>query len=244
MTAIKTFASSSDLLRDWDSGQGKTNELADIASLENNQLTYNSYTVEVTPVWQEAALVMYLHKELKTKPEAKQRAMLDIFAQNRLSDNHKFDDASSKPVLSKPLPNHYLSSDKQRSNYFELVEADTVASIYYLLNDASNASTKDNLIALIKRAKELIITAEQAEALAILEAKEGALIEARTKLEAVGCFDVKFTSETTLTAVASYDVAGILIKTKLEGLVYNRENDKLLGGAEILVSFELENVND
>jgi hypothetical protein len=241
---MKTFNTSTDLLKDWDSGQGKTNELADIASLENNQLSYNGYSVEVTPVWQEAALVMYLHKELKTKPEAKQRAMLDIFSQNRLSDNHKFEDGTVKPVLSKPLPNHYLSSDKQRSNYFELTEADTVASIYYLLADASSSTTKENLLALIKRAKELIITESQAESLAILEAKEGALIEARTKLEEIGCVDVKFTSETSLTAIASYDVAGVLIKTKLEGLVYNRENDKLLGGAEILVSFELENVND
>jgi hypothetical protein len=244
MATIKTFTSSSALLKDWNSGQGKTNELADIASLSGNRLSYNGYTVEVTPVWQEAALVMYLHKELKTKPENKQRAMLDIFAQNRLSDNHKFDDGTVKPVLSKPLPNHYLSSDKQRSNYFELVEADTVASIYELLASANSSMTKDNLLVLIKSAKELIITAEQAESLAILEAKEGALIEARTKLEEIGCVDVKFTSETSLTAIASYDVAGVLIKTKLEGLVYNRENDKLLGGAEILVSFELENVND
>jgi hypothetical protein len=245
MTAIKTFASSSDLLKDWDSGQGKTNELADIASLENNQLSYNGYSVEVTPVWQAAALVMYLHKELKTKPENKQKAMLDIFAQNRLSDNHKFDDGTgAKPALAKPLPNHYLSSDKQRSNYFALVEADTIASIYHLLADANSSTTKDSLLALIKSAKELIITESQAESLAILEAKEGALIEARTKLEEIGCVDVKFTSETSLTAIASYDVAGVLIKTKLEGLAYNRENDKLLGGAEILVSFELENVND
>ena len=242
--AIKTFTSSSALLKDWNSGQGKTNELADIASLVENRLTYNGYSVEVTPVWQEAALVMYLHKELKTKPENKQRAMLDIFAQNRLSDNHKFEDGTVKPVLSKPLPNHYLSSDKQRSNYFELVEADTVASIYELLASANSSMTKDNLLVLIKSAKELIITAEQAESLAILEAKERALIDARTKLEEIGCVDVKFTSETSLTAIASYDVAGVLIKTKLEGLVYNRENDKLLGGAEILVSFELENVND
>ena len=242
-TTIKTFASSSALLKDWDSGQGKTNELADIASLVENRLTYNGYSVEVSTVWQEAALVMYLHKELKTKPVNKQRAMLDIFSQNRLSDNHKFED-SSKPALSKPLPNHYLSSDQQRSNYFELVEADTVASIYELLASANSSMTKDNLLVLIKSAKELIITAEQAESLAILEAKESALIDARTKLEEIGCVDVKFTSETTLTAIASYDVAGVLIKTKLEGLVYNRENDKLLGGAEILVSFELENVND
>jgi hypothetical protein len=241
---MKTFNTSTDLLKDWDSGQGKTNELADIASLENNQLSYNGYSVEVTPVWQEAALVMYLHKELKTKPENKQKAMLELFSQNRLSDNHKFDDGTVTPVLSKPLPNHYLSSDKQRSNYFELVEADTVASIYELLASANSSMTKDNLLVLIKSAKELIITAEQAESLAILEAKESALIDARTKLEEIGCVDVKFTSETSLTAIASYDVAGVLIKTKLEGLVYNRENDKLLGGAEILVSFELENVND
>ena len=241
---MKTFNTSTDLLKDWDSGQGKTNELADIASLENNQLSYNGYSVEVTPVWQEAALVMYLHKELKTKPENKQKAMLELFSQNRLSDNHKFDDGTVKPVLSKPLPNHYLSSDKQRSNYFELVEADTVASIYELLASANSSMTKDNLLALVKSVKELIITAEQADCLTILESKESALIEARTKLEEIGCVDVKFTSETSLTAIASYDVAGVLIKTKLEGLVYNRENDKLLGGAEILVSFELENVND
>jgi hypothetical protein len=243
MTAIKTFASSSALLKDWDSGQGKTNELAAIASLENNQLSYNGYSVEVSTVWQEAALVMYLHKELKTKPEPKQRAMLDIFAQNRLSDNHKFDDGTVKPVLSKPLPNHYLSSDKQRSNYFELVEADTVASIYHLLTDASNASTKDNLLALIKRAKELIITAEQAGCLAILEAKESALIEARTKLEAVGCTDITFISETSLTAIASYGVADKIAKEGVAGLIYDSNNDKLLSG-QIQVSFELEGGKD
>jgi hypothetical protein len=244
MTAIKTFASSSDLLRDWDSGQGKTNELADIASLSDNRLSYNGYTVEVTPVWQEAALVMYLHKELKTKPENKQRAMLDIFAQNRLSDNHKFDDGTgAKPVLSKPLPNHYLSSDKQRSNYFALVEAETIASIYHLLADANSSTTKDSLLALIKRAKELIITESQAESLAILEAKEGALIEARTKLEAVGCTDITFISETSLTAIASYGVADKIAKEGVAGLIYDSNNDKLLSG-QIQVSFELEGGKD
>jgi hypothetical protein len=238
-TTIKTFASSSALLKDWDSGQGKTNELAEIASLENNQLSYNGYTVEVTPVWQEAALVMYLHKELKTKPENKQRAMLDIFAQNRLSDNHKFDDAGSKPALTKPLPNHYLSSDKQRSNYFELVEAKTIASIYELLASANSSMTKDNLLVLIKSAKELIITAEQAESLAILEAKESALIDARTKLEAVGCVDVTFTSETSLTAIVDFAIVST-IKAGIGGLNRLRDKDKLLSDDRILVSFELE----
>jgi hypothetical protein len=242
MTTIKTFASSTDLLKDWDSGQGKTNELADFASLSDNQLTYNGYSVEVSTVWQEAALVMYLHKELKTKPDNKQRAMLDLFAQNRLSDNHKFDDAGNKPVLSKPLPNHYLSSDKQRSNYFALTEADTVASIYHLLADASNSSTKDSLLALIKRAKELIISAEQAETLAILEAKEGALIDARTKLEAVGCTDITFTSETTLTAIVDFSIVS-KVAAGLQGLNRLRDKDKLLSDDRILVSFELENVN-
>jgi hypothetical protein len=241
-TTLKTFASSSALLKDWDSGQGKTNELADIASLENNQLSYNGYSVEVSTVWQEAALVMYLHKELKTKPVNKQRAMLDIFSQNRLSDNHKFED-SSKPALSKPLPNHYLSSDQQRSNYFALTEADTIASIYHLLTDASNASTKDNLLALIKRAKELIITAEQAGCLAILEAKESALIEARTQLEELGCTDITFISETSLTAIASYGVADKIAKEGVAGLIYDSNNDKLLSG-QIQVSFELEGGKD
>jgi hypothetical protein len=240
---MKTFTSSTALLRNWDSGQGKTNELAEIASLSENKLTYNNYTVEVTPVWQEAALVMYLHKELKTKPSLKQRAMLDLFAQNRLSDNHKFDDAGNKPALSKPLPNHYLSSDNQRSNYFELVEADTVASLYYLLADASSASTKDTLLALIKRAKELIITAEQAACLTVLEAKEGALIEARNKLESIGCTDVKFTSETTLETIVDFSIVS-KVSAGLEGLTRLRDEDRLLPDDRILVSFELENVND
>lgn len=242
MTTIKTFASSTDLLKDWDSGQGKTNELADIASLDNNQLTYNGYTVEVTPVWQEAALVMYIHKELKTKPEAKQRAMLNIFSQNRLSDNHKFADSTAKPVLTKPLPNHYLSSDKQRSNYFQLVEAETIASFYELLASANSSMTKENLLTLIKSAKELIITAEQSEALAILEAKESALVEARIKLEAIGCAEVKFTSETTLEAIVDFAIVS-KVAAGLEGLTRLRDKDKLLSDDRILVSFELENNN-
>lgn len=241
--SIKTFTTSSALLKDWDSGQGKTNELADIASLENNQLSYNGYSVEVTPVWQEAALVMYLHKELKTKPESKQRAMLDIFAQNRLSDNHKFDDTGNKPVLSKPLPNHYLSSDKQRSNYFDLVEVDTVVSIYEVLSGVNSSMTKDNLLTLIKSVKELIITADQAEALAILEAKESALIDARTKLEDVGCTDITFTSETSLTAIVDFAIVSI-IKAGVAGLNRLRDKDKLLSDDRILVSFELEGGKD
>lgn len=239
MTIIKTFASSTDLLKDWDSGQGKTNELADFASLSDNQLSYNGYSVEVTPVWQEAALVMYLHKELKTKPDNKQRAMLDIFAQNRLSDNHKFDDAGNKPVLSKPLPNHYLSSDKQRSNYFALTEAEIIADIYKLLNDADSSMAKDSLLALIKSVKELIITEEQAQSLAILEAKESALIEAREKLEAVGCSEVTFTSETTLTAIVDFSIVS-KVAAGLQGLNRLRDKDKLLSDDRILVSFELE----
>lgn len=241
---MNTFNTSHDLLKNWDSGQGKTNELATIANLADNQLTYNGYTVEVTPVWQEAALVMYLHKELKTKPENKQRAMLDIFAQNRLSDNHKFDDAGSKPALDKPLPNHYLSSVDLRSNYFALAEVSTVTSVYELLASASADSrmTKDNLLSLVKSAKELIISAEQAETLAILEGKETALIEARTKLEAVGCMDIKFVSETTLTAIVDFELVS---KVKaIQGLLYISDKSKLLPNEQLLVSFELAGGND
>jgi hypothetical protein len=242
MTIIKQFATSTDLLKNWDSGQGKTNELAEIASLSDNKLTYNNYTVEVTPVWQEAALVMYLHKELKTKPDNKQRAMLDMFAQNRLSDNHKFDDTGSKPVLDKPLPNHYLSSDKQRSNYFELTTVDAVASVYELLSEVNNSLTKETILNFVRAAKELIITEEQADCLAILEAKEGALIDARAKLEEIGCTDITFTSETTLTAIVDFGIVS-KVAAGLEGLNRLRDKDKLLSDDRILVSFELENNN-
>jgi hypothetical protein len=235
---MQTFNNSSDLLKDWDSGQGKTNELADIASLAENQLTYNGYTVEVSSVWQEAALVMYLHKELKTKPENKQRAMLDIFAQNRLSDNHKFDDAGNKPVADKPLPNHYLSSDKLRSNYFALTEADTVASIYYLLADANSSMTKDNLLSLVKSAKELIITESQSEALATLEAKESALVEAREKLNELGCFDVTFTTDKQIKCSVPFIKADTLPQLVSETLKHVPALDTLGAGC-LVMSFDV-----
>jgi hypothetical protein len=232
---MKTFNNSTDLLKNWDSGQGKTSELADLASLSNNQLTYDGYTVEVSTVWQEAALIMYMHKELKTKPVDKQRAMLDIFSQGRLSDNHKFD-AGNKPAVAKPLPNHYLSSVDLRANYFELTEVNTVASVYQLLTEVNGSMTKDKLIALIESARELIISADQAETLAILQDKESALSEARTKLEAVGCSEVKFISETSLSAIVPYAIAAEVGKL---GLAHLEEQDKLLGGQRLLATFEL-----
>jgi hypothetical protein len=233
---MQTFNTSHDLLKNWDSGQGKTVELADIASLTDNQLTYDGYTVEVTPVWQEAALVMYLHKELKTKPALKQRAALDLFAQNRLSDNHKFEGAS-KTVLDKPLPNHYLSSVDLQSNYFALTEADTVASVYHLLAEVNSSLTKETILNFISSAKELIISAEQAQTLSILEAKESALVEVRTKLEEIGCIDVKFTSETTLSAVVDFILVSKL--KAIKGLLYDNSKSKLLPDEQLLVNLEL-----
>jgi hypothetical protein len=239
---MKTFETSRDLLLSNSVGQGKTDSLPDFANLEAGKLTYSGHTVEVTQVWQDSYLLMNLHRNLKDLPAHKQQELLNAYSENRLSLNHKFDTVS-KPVLDKPLPNHYLSSDQQRLNYFELTTVDTVASIYHLLTDASNASTKDNLLALIKRAKELIITAEQAGCLAILEAKESALIDARTKLEKVGCTDITFISETSLTAIASYGVADKIAKEGVAGLIYDSNNDKLLSG-QIQVSFELEGGKD
>jgi hypothetical protein len=235
---MKAFTTSSELLRDWDSGQGRTNELADIANLSANQLTYDGYTVEVTPVWQEAALVMYLHKELKNKTALKQRATLDIFAQNRLSDNHKFD--NDKAVIVKPLPSHYLTSADLRANYCALVDADVVASIYHLLASVNSSMTKDSLLSLISSAKELIITADQAATLVTLEGKEEALVAAQAKLETAGCFDVSFTSDKQIKASVPFVKADTLPALVSDTLKHVPTLDKLGAGC-LVMSFDVIN---
>lgn len=230
---VRQFATSAELLKDWDSGQGKTAELADIASLQDNVLTYNGYSVPVSEVWQEAALVMYLHKELKNKSLDKQRLTLDIFSQGRLSDNHKFEDTVKKTV-SEPIAGHYQTSAQLRSNYFALVEAESIASIYELLAKADSSMTKDSLLSVVKSAKELIITVEQATCLATLESKESALLEAQTLLETAGCFEVTFTSEKQLTASVPFAKADTLPALVADTLKHVPSLDKLGTGCLVM----------
>lgn len=233
---MKTFTSSSELLSSNSIGIGKTDHIPSIATLQDNSLSYNGFSVTVSPVWVESYALMSVHTKLKDLPNHKQQELLTAFSENRLALTHKFD---AVPAVKSAIAGHYLSSDAFLSSYFDKVDAVTVQDLFNLLLTVKDGMTKDVILGIVQSARDMIVTPEQLQAVTVLEEKEKALIEARQKLEAVGCADITFTSENSLTAIANYGVADKIVKEGVEGLIYDSNNDKLLAG-QILVSFELE----
>jgi hypothetical protein len=234
---MQTFTSSSDLLASNSIGIGKTDHIPAIASLEDNTLSYNGFSVAVSPVWVEAYALMSVHTKLKDLPNHKQQELLLAFSENRLALTHKFDTA---PVVKTAITGHYLSSDALLSSYFTKVSAETVQELFTALNSANASMTKDSLLALITSAKALIVTPDQLQAVTLLESKEKGLILGRNTLETIGCFDVSFTSDKQIKASVPFVKADTLPALVSETLKHIPSLDKLGAGC-LVMSFDVIN---
>jgi hypothetical protein len=232
---MKTFTSSSELLSSNAVGIGKTDHIPSIATLQDNNLTYNGFSVAVSPVWVESYALMSVHTKLKDLPNHKQQELLLAFSENRLALTHKFDTA---PVVKTAITGHYLSSDALLSSYFTKVSAETVQELFTALNSANASMTKDSLLALITSAKALIVTPDQLQAVTLLESKEKGLILGRNTLETIGCFDVTFTSDKQIKASVPFVKADTLPQLVAETLKHIPSLDKLGAGC-LIMSFDV-----
>jgi hypothetical protein len=234
---MKTFENSRDLLLSNSVGIGKTDSLPDIASLDNGKLTYSGHTVEVTNVWQESYLLMALHTKLKDLPPTKQVELLNAYSENRLALTHKFD---AVPTVKTEITGHYLSSDALLSSYFALVDAITVQDLFNLLLTVKDGMTKDVILSIIQSARDMIVSPEQLQAVALLESKEKGLISGRNTLETAGCFDVAFTSDKQIRCSVPFAKADTLPQLVSETLKHVPSLDTLGAGC-LVMSFDVIN---
>ena len=234
---MKTFNTSRDLLLSNSVGIGKTDSLPDIASLEAGKLTYSGHTVEVTNVWQESYLLMALHTKLKDLTPTKQIELLNAYSENRLALTHKFDNA---PVVKTAVAGHYLSSDALLSSYFAKVDAVTVQDLFNLLLTVRDGMTKDVILGIVQSARDMIVSPEQLQAVALLESKEKGLISGRNTLETAGCFDVTFTSDKQIRCSVPFAKADTLPQLVSETLKHVPSLDTLGAGC-LVMSFDVIN---
>jgi hypothetical protein len=232
---MQTFTSSSDLLASNSIGIGKTDHIPAIASLEDNTLSYNGFSVAVSPVWVESYALMSVHTKLKDLPNHKQQELLTAFSENRLALTHKFDNA---PVVKTAIAGHYLSSDALLSSYFAKVDAITVQDLFNLLLTVKDGMTKDVIISIVQSARDMIVSPEQLQAVTALEAKEKGLILGRNTLETIGCFDVTFTSDKQIKASVPFVKADTLPALVSETLKHIPSLDKLGAGC-LVMSFDV-----
>jgi predicted DNA-binding protein YlxM (UPF0122 family) len=232
---MKTFETSRELLLSNSVGIGKTDSLPDIASLEAGRLTYSGHSVEVTQVWQESYLLMALHTKLKDLTPTKQVELLNAYSENRLALTHKFD---SVPVVKTAITGHYKTSDDLLGSYFALVDAITVQDLFNLLLTVKDGMTKDVILSIIQSARDMIVSPEQLQAVALLESKEKGLISGRNTLETAGCFDVAFTSDKQIRCSVPFAKADTLPQLVSETLKHVPSLDTLGAGC-LVMSFDV-----
>jgi hypothetical protein len=232
---MKTFNTSAELLASNSIGIGKTDHIPAIASLEDNTLSYNGFSVTVSPVWVESYALMSVHTKLKDLPNHKQQELLTAFSENRLALTHKFD---AVPTVKTAITGHYLSSDALLSSYFALVEATTVQDLFNLLLSVKDGMTKEVILSIIQSAKDMIVSPAQLEAVTVLEGKEKGLILGRKTLETAGCFDVSFTSDKTIQCSVPFAKADTLPALVAETLKHVPSLDKLGVGC-LVMSFDV-----
>jgi hypothetical protein len=232
---MQTFTSSSDLLASNSIGIGKTDHIPAIASLEDNTLSYNGFSVAVSPVWVESYALMSVHTKLKDLPNHKQQELLTAFSENRLALTHKFD---AVPTVKSAIAGHYLSSDALLSSYFNKVDAITVQDLFNLLLTVKDGMTKDVIISIVQSARDMIVSPEQLQVVSDLEAKEKGLILGRNTLETAGCFDVTFTSDKQIKASVPFVKADTLPALVSETLKHVPSLDRLGAGC-LVMSFDV-----
>ena len=234
---MKTFNTSAELLASNSIGIGKTDHIPAIATLQENNLVYNGFSVTVSPVWVESYALMSVHTKLKDLPNHKQQELLTAFSENRLALTHKFD---AVPTVKSAIAGHYLSSDALLSSYFNKVDAITVQDLFNLLLTVKDGMTKDVIISIVQSARDMIVSPEQLQVVSDLEAKEKGLILGRNTLETVGCFDVSFTSDKQIKASVPFVKADTLPALVSETLKHIPSLDKLGAGC-LVMSFDVIN---
>jgi hypothetical protein len=232
---MKTFTSSSELLSSNAVGIGKTDHIPSIATLQDNNLTYNGFSVAVSPVWVESYALMSVHTKLKDLPNHKQQELLTAFSENRLALTHKFD---AVPTVKTAVTGHYLSSDALLSSYFALVDAITVQDLFNLLLTVKDGMTKDVILGIVQSARDMIVSPEQLQAVAILEGKEKGLILGRNTLETAGCYDISFTSDKQIKASVPFIKADTLPALVSDSLKHVPALDRLGAGC-LVMSFDV-----
>jgi hypothetical protein len=232
---MKTFNTSSELLASNAVGIGKTDHIPAIGTLQDNTLSYNGFSVTVSPVWVESYALMSVHTKLKDLPNHKQQELLTAFSENRLALTHKFD---AVPAVKTAITGHYLSSDALLSSYFSKIDATKIEELYHLLSSVNSTLTKDAILNIALSARDLIVTNTQWEAVKTLESKEKGLILGRSTLETVGCFDVTFTSDKQIKASVPFAKADTLPALVAETLKHVPSLDKLGVGC-LVMSFDV-----
>lgn len=228
---MKTFETSAELLSSNSVGIGKTDHIPTIACIAGTDLTYNNYSVTVSPVWVEAYALMSIHTKLKDLPDHKQQELLNAYSENRLALTHKFD---NQPIVKTPVAGHYLSSDSLLSSYFDKVQSETIQELFNLLSSLDSSMTKDTLLSAIASAKALIVTDEQLQAVKALENKEKGLILGRNTLETAGCFDVTFVTDKQIKASVPFIKADTLPAAVSSTLKHIANLDKLGAGCLVM----------
>jgi hypothetical protein len=234
---MKTFTSSSELLGSNSIGIGKTDHIPAIATLQDNNLSYNGFSVAVSPVWVESYALMSVHTKLKDLPNQKQQELLTAFSENRLALTHKFD---ASPVVKSPITGHYLSSDALLSSYFDKVDSARVEELYHLLLSVNSSLAKDVMVQIVQSARDMIISPAQLQVVTDLEAKEKGLILGRNTLETAGCFDIAFISDKQIKCSVPFVKADTLPQLVAETLKHVPSLDKLGAGC-LVMSFDIIN---
>jgi hypothetical protein len=168
MNTIKNITSSHDLLVSFDTGMGKTVDLASIASLSDGKLTYMQDTVNVSQAWQEAYLLMMLHRNIKDLGEAKRKETLELFASNRLSFNHT---DGSTTVKAPVLPGHVMTAASFEKQSFETML--DMWEVVQALRTIKDSMSKADILKAI------------ADAIALPEDRLAAIAEAYSKEKAI-----------------------------------------------------------
>lgn len=172
MKSIKEM-NASELLQSFNVGQGKTNELPDIASINkvddsNIQLSYDGNSANVTQSWLEAFSLMQLHRELKDLPVERQEKVMTNYNAGFLSLNHRLNNEKSD---SKPITGHYLTSESYLSNAFKInANADILQSIFAIAN--GKFDSKADFSAAMQSISKLCLTETQQTTYESLVTKE------------------------------------------------------------------------
>ena len=223
---MKTFKQMNaiELLTSFDNGQGKTNELPAISSLDNETLTYNGMTAQVTPAWQQAYILMQVNKDLKDRASDKQASLISAWNEGRLTMNHNTSIGTDTKASKKPLVGHVLTSESYYNNLFTIAASgELLQSIYRLATNVSESTNKADLLAKLGTIANSIVTVDQMQVYHTIEAKEAAIKTVVNKLKEAGMDAIRLLSETQL--VGNVALASIgAVQACLEEVGYTEVN--------------------
>jgi hypothetical protein len=199
MKTLKAM-STIELLSSFNVGQGKTVDLPNFASIENGVIKYNNLEANVSPEWQQAYLLMQLHKEVKDASTERQEKLFSAYNEGRLALTHNL--VEGTVTSKKPLPGHVLTSSEYLQNCFAI--AANVENIISIYNDANAVlqsvnPTKADLTAVLTAIVNTIVTDTQKATMQVLADKEIAFEKVKTELSEFA--ELVFLSETKIKAI-------------------------------------------